>query len=141
MRSIEVVLGGKTYTVTELPVRKNVAWRKQLQEPFGELVTALQNAPQTELGNLQEVGTLVRNLSGLVVGSVETITRLLFDYAPNIKADQKAIEDSAYESELLEAFVGVLGLAFPFGVWGKRAGQVVQQLSEIGSQSSPTLTN
>lgn len=141
MRTVEVVLGGKAYTVTELPVRKNVAWRKELAGPFGELVAALQSAPKTELNNLQELGALVGNLSNLLVGSVETITGLLFSYAPTLKADQKVIEETAYESELLEAFVGVLGLAFPFGVWGSKAGQVARQLSEIGSQSSPTLTN
>lgn len=141
MRTVEVVLGGETYTVTELPVRQNAAWRKQLGEPFGELLNVLQHTPQTELSKPSDVAELVRSLSGLLLGSLDLVADLLFAYAPALAAQRAVIEEHAYESEILEAFASVLTLAFPFGVLGGRLQTVAQLMGEAGSANKATGTN
>ena len=136
MRTVEVVLGGQTYTVPELPVRKNAAWRKQLQEHFGALVTALRAAPSRELGTLHDVADILGEFSALLIGSVDVVTELLLAYSDDLWRAREAIEANAYESEIMEAFAKVLPLAFPFGVWGERAQGLIQQMSSLSANNT-----
>lgn len=138
MRSIVVILGGVEYTVTELPVRKNAAWRQRLAEPFGSLVQALQEAPNIEIDKPSELGDLLRSLMGSIIGSADKITELLVAYAPGLAPVIES--DDCYDSEIQEAFAGVLGLAFPFSTWGRKALTTMQQISSL-SASKPTSTN
>ena len=137
MRTIDVVLGGKTYTIRELPVRKNAAWRAKLREPFGELATLIQDAASKELNDGAGLATVIQTAMGLVLGSVELITDLVFAYAPDLAAQRESIEDDLYESEIQEAFAGVLGLAFPFAQLGRKA---MATLQAINSHSASKLT-
>lgn len=138
MRSVEVTLGGKPYTVSELPTRLNAAWRKELQGHFGALVALLSNAPATKLAELADVGTLITAFSGQLIGSIDTITELVLAYMPGV--DKKKLGDAAYDSEILEAFAKILTLAFPFGVWGDKALLMIQQISRL-SANKPTTTS
>jgi len=134
MRSIVVQLGGVAYTIEELPTRKNAEWRKKLDAPFSELANLLENGPDADITNLQDLAGLVRSLSGMFIGSMDTLIDLLFDYSPPLKKARKKIENSIYDSEILEAFTKVLGLAYPFGgLVGKLGG-----LMSLGSKSEPT---
>ncbi len=115
MRTVEIVLGGETYTVQELPSRKNAEWRKKLETPFSDLVTMIESAPTTQIDNVTALGGLVRSVSGMLLGSVDIVIGLLFEYAPNLQKQRLTIEENAFDSEILEAFAKVLSLAFPFG--------------------------
>ena len=141
MRSVEITLGGVAYTVAELPVRKNSAWRKQLNEPFGELVDLIQRAPQTELTNAKDISELLRSLSGLLLGSIDLIADLLFAYSPGLAAQREYIEAKAYESELMDVFASVLTLAIPFGSLASRVTGVIQQMQAPTSPNKPTSTS
>ena len=109
MRTAKVVLNGQTYTVEELRSRANQAWRARLQDVFNEVAGALQNAPALELSDGQAVGNLVLLLAQRVVGAVDLIRDLVEQYAPELPLDE------AYDSEIMAAFVAILGLAYPFG--------------------------
>lgn len=137
MRTVEVTLAGKTYTITELPSRKNAAWRKKLEKPFRELAKMLESAPETDISNLADIAGLVRSLSSMLVDSVDVIVELLFDYSPELRADRKRIEEEAYDSEILAAFTAVLSLAFPFGSLASK----LQGLAMLGSASGATMQN
>ena len=141
MRSIEITLGGQTYIVRELPVRKNAGWRKALGVPFAELVQTLQAAPDSRIDTPRDLAELVKSLSGLLIGSIDTLVDLLIAYSPELTAARAAIEENAFDSEILEAFAAVLGLAFPFGTWKGQLGTLINQLSAIGSTAKPILTN
>jgi len=134
MRNVIVELGGVAYTIHELPSRKSTAWRKKLEKPFSGLVSLLENGPDTDIDNLQDLATLIRSVSGLLIGSMDTIVDLLFEYSPPLKKSRKKIENEIYDSEIIEAFVKVLGLAFPFG----GLVSTVRNLMSLGSTSKPT---
>lgn len=138
MRTIVVVLGGVEYTVAELPVRKNAAWRQRLAEPFGSLVQALQDAPNIEIDKPSDLADLLRRLGASIIGSADVITELLVAYAPGLTPVIES--DDCYDSEIQEAFAGVLGLAFPFSTWGRKALTTMQQINSL-SASKPTSTN
>lgn len=140
MRTITVILGGKEYTIRELPVRKNAAWRAELRKPFGEMATLIQEATNKELNDGAGLAGVIREATGLVLGSVDTISDLVFAYSAELAAQRAAIEDELYESEIQEAFVGVLGLAFPFTQLGRRALTTLQAINSL-SANKPTTTN
>ena len=141
MRTITVVLGEKEYVLRELPVRKNREWRERLQKPFGELVEALQGARDTEIDNLRAVGGLVQQLSALLLGSVDIVIDLIFAYAPELAEDGKYIEENGYDSQFLEAFASVLGLAYPFSMWMGPVRRAARELNAIGSRDKETSTS
>ncbi len=116
--SVTVTLAERQYLIKELPSRKNMAWRQALKEPFGDLVDALANAPALEVDSsagLQQLADLVRTLTSRVIGSIDLMRELLFDYSPSLAEDRDRIEVDGYDSEIVGAFTQVLQLAFPFG--------------------------
>lgn len=114
MKSVEISLGGQAYTVTELPMRKNAAWRQKVGQLVGT-VAGLVEATQIDLNNTADLIGVVNQVRDVLITAPEELTALLFDYSPALAADRERIEAEVYESELLAAFVEVLKLAFPFG--------------------------
>lgn len=113
-KTATVTLDGTEYTITELRPKANAAWRARLREPFSELAALLESGPDTEITDLASLANVVRSVSGLLFESIDTLTALLAEYAPDLPLDD------AYESEQLEAFTEVLSLAFPFGALAAR---------------------
>lgn len=128
MRTIKVTLDGQEVEVRELRSRQNAAWRQRLLEgPLAELTAALEAAPNVDLTDGQALAGLVRSVSGVVLGSVDTMAEMVAAY------DEKLAEvvPKAYDSEIVEAFTAVLGLAYPFGV-------LLQKLKVAGLQLRQT---
>jgi hypothetical protein len=115
-KQVTVTLGGKQYTVSALPIAKAKAWRENLAVPFGTLVQTLTSANTVEINQFNEIAGLVQNFSGVLLGSVDLMLDLLFEYAEELRADKEWILQNAYDEEALGAFAEVLKLAFPFGV-------------------------
>jgi hypothetical protein len=115
MKTSNVVLGGQSYTIKALPIRQSKAWRTKLEGPFAELSTALEGAGKIELSSGVDIGRLVRTLSGTLIGSIDLLMDLLFEYSPELAADRERIEEEAFDEEALEALAEVLRLAYPFG--------------------------
>ena len=131
MREVTLTLGGREYHVTELPTKRNEAWRKQVMAQLTDVADLIQTAPQTEM-TAAGIGQILRAVSGKVVGSVDIIVGLLFAYAPVLDADRERIEAECYDSELMDAFVAVLKLAFPFG---QAIGQLVGMAGRATKQT------
>lgn len=126
MRTVTVTLDGQEFVVEELRSRANAAWRGRLEEHFEELAAALEGV-EGDVTDGASVGRLVRTVGGKLLGSVELVTELVVEYAPEL--GEAVVE--AYDSEVLEAFVGVLGLAYPFG-------GVVDRVRKIGGMLQQT---
>ena len=108
-KTVTVILDEKEYTITEKRSRENAKWRRELGGPFAQLVDLLEAGPDVELTDMQSLANVVRSVSGLLLTSIDTVKALLASYAPDLPLDE------AYDSEIMEAFTEVLGLAFPFG--------------------------
>lgn len=118
-KTVTVELGGQEYEIQALPIRQSQAWRGRLEGPFSELSAALEGAGSIELSSGADIARLVRTLSGTLIGSMDMLLDLLFDYSPKLAADRERIETEAYDDEALQAFAEVLKLAYPFGtIWG-----------------------
>jgi hypothetical protein len=123
MKKAKVILDGKEYTVKELRHKANAAWRERIKQPINELFGAL-NGLETELNNVDDLVQVVQSISGNVIGSVDVLSDLLVGYAPELK---DAV-DEGYDSEIVDAFVEVLKLAFPFG-------SVVKMFKSLGAKA------
>jgi hypothetical protein len=136
-RTVTVTIAGRDYEVQELRSRANEAWRKRLQEPFGALVRRLEGAGETDITSPRELVGLVQDTAGVLLQSPETLRELLFAYAPALEQDRERILEEAYDSELLDALVQVLKLAFPFGgIVDKVSG-----LARLGQTPARTMPN
>lgn len=122
-RTTTVTLGGKAYTVQELPIRASRRWRERASAPLHELVGTLEGVDATLTATIRDaddmaeaarhvVGVL-RSGTSVLTASVDTMLDLLFAYSPALAEDRERIEEEAYTSEAVEAFTEVLKLAFP----------------------------
>ena len=114
-RQVTVKLGDKEYTIDMLPIGQSKKWRESLSQPFTELTQALETASIVEINQFGDIAGLVRKLSGTLLGSVDKMLDLMFEYAPQLAQDRDYIELNAFDDEALEAFTEILKLAFPLG--------------------------
>jgi hypothetical protein len=114
-RTITVELAGQTYSIEALPIRQSKQWREKLAGPFSELTAILGGAAEINLTSGKDIAALVQTLSGTLIGSLDLLLDLLFDYAPTLEADRERIEAQAFDDEALHAFTEVLKLVYPFG--------------------------
>lgn len=114
MRTVTVTLGGQQYTIAELQSRPNSEWRKRLDKEFGEVAKLLSTGSKLELST-DAIAGLLDFVRSTLLGSIDTITELLFAYAPALAADKPRILGESYDSEITDAFIEVLKLAYPFG--------------------------
>jgi hypothetical protein len=128
MKTAKITIAGNEYTIKELSIRKSVEWRKRVATEWSELANALTTAGGTSLNDLSTIATAVQGVASKIFGSIEVVADLLFAYSPELAADRDRIEAEGFESEIIDAFVEVLALAFPF------SGKLRNLMREIGSQ-------
>jgi hypothetical protein len=133
MRTERITLAGQEHVIEELPLRKNAAWRQLLNAELHDWAELMGNAQQVDATNLTGVLPILRHASDMVLQSPERIAELVFAYSAEMAAQREHIIDNAYESELVDAFMACVRLAFPFG----RLTRLVTQLAANGSEQTP----
>lgn len=134
MNQAMIVLGERSYTIGELPLRRATAWRQRLSEMFGGAAKLVTDLPNTNIDNMQDVVGLVGVLKGMLVDSVDLALEMLLDYSTELRADEEYILDNAYPSQVLDGFWEAMKLAFPFGQLVGRAASVVTTMDQLGQQ-------
>jgi hypothetical protein len=101
-QTITVVLGGRDFTVRQLPIRRDAAWResvKPLVDPIAEMTMAagLANPTPDKMVRLAFASALF----------VEPMTVLaaVCDYAPELAAERTWLEENAFADEALQALL------------------------------------
>lgn len=132
MDSTTVTVGGTEYTIDELPARKNSAWRATFETQLGPLLTLVEQAGAgAAISSSDDLMRIAHQVGRVLVKAPDTVTELIFDYAPNLDANREQILDTAYDSELIGAFQAILGLAYPFG-------GLARQMASLASGSTGT---
>jgi hypothetical protein len=140
MKSETVTLGEREFVLKELPLRRARQFRETLKSEFGAFVALFESAPQTDITNTAAISGLLRTVSDVLFDSVDKAADLLYEYSPDIKAAQDYIEDHATSSEVVDALLALMSLAFPF--FGTSRGQrLMSTIQKIGSNDSQTLTS
>lgn len=140
MRSETITLAGQQYAVAELPMRQNAAWRKRVEGALTSAQEMIAQSAALELSREQarDVIGLIGRAGQLLLGAPDLVAELVFAYAPQVAADRARVLDEGYESELWEAFLACLRLAYPFGRALRLVAQM--QLSTTGSAPTPAPT-
>ena len=140
-RTTTIKLGAKSYRITELPRNKNKAWLKSLKGLADNLMGQVQGISGEEITDWDSLKGKASGIIGSVVELVSTDTMLerMYDYSPELRAEAQEIEESdeLYDSEIVDAFVGVLALATPFGGLWKQATSLLSR----GANALQTGTN
>lgn len=144
MRTITVSLAGREYSIEQLPIKANRAWREKFEAPVEKLASAFRDA--VSLGSrdfpdgnglLQAVGDLLRThmeiVAQVLINSIDMVGDAVCEYAPEIAADWGRIEEEAFDDELLAAFLKVVQLAYPFG----QLVDLATRLGQMGTTTSP----
>lgn len=136
MKSVTVTLAGRDMVIKELPSRKASAWRRELAKVLTPLLGLVEKAGEgVEISNSQDIMLLVRQVAPLIAESPDIVVDLLCSYAGTTEIDL----DEVYDSEIMDAFVAVLGLAYPFASLGnylrRASGSVVEPGARISTNS------
>lgn len=121
MKTISVKFGKKAYKIQERPTRANEAWRAELEEQLDPIIDILKGLAREELSveNVDSLAAPVEQVTRIAMGSPVKIRNLVIQYSDDLEADRDWLLDNAYDSEFVEAFLKVLGLAYPFGGMAK----------------------
>ncbi len=139
MNKRTITLGEKTFLITELPARRQAAWRRELETKLEPVLGIIEQAGAgLELRSNDDIFRLANSVGRLLVSAPDLLIDLLFAYAPNLSAEKETILDTAYDSELIAAFSAVLAMAYPFGSVAK----LVSLANGLTTPpSAPTSTN
>lgn len=126
MKTVQVSVAGREYTITPLPIKKNREWRKQFDAPIRDAANLLAEVGSYADGEFEDMKKMVTEIGAAVsgslsavvshlLGSADLITEAVFNYSPAMKKDRKYIEENGFDTELVSCFISILGLSFPFG--------------------------
>ena len=102
--NIEVILGGKKYEIAPQVIRDSREWRKKviaLIAPLPSLVNITMDEPED----------FERALTQMMVIMPDQVIDIFFEYAKNL--DREEIEGVATDTEMADAFLEVVQVAFP----------------------------
>lgn len=95
----------------------------------GETGVTITTAQEREQAQVAEAKGFLINLLGransLVAGVLDQALELVISYSPSLTADRDYILSEVYDSQIVDALVEVLQLAYPFG-------SLVSQLGKMG---------
>lgn len=104
--SLEIVLGGKSYSVTKLPALKARAWREQLIRSAHELSDSLLRPTN---GHDEH---FFAGLATAYLGFPDKMLEMLFAYGEQLPREE--IVGAATDQEIVEAFAAIMRVAFPY---------------------------
>ena len=135
-KTTTINLGGREFAIRELPTKPAEQWRKKLADELTPLTELIQGAPDLMKIELtaERVPVLIEQAKGLALRSLPAVRELVIAYAPELTAERAWLEDNACDSELIEAFVEVLKMAFPFG----SLGPMLSKVAKLGQETLAT---
>lgn len=135
MQTVTLTLSGQEFTLHELDIEANAAWRKRFEAAIAPILDAVQGFDQIELETAADLQKIIAPLRNVLLHSPAVLVDLLLAYAPEL-VDARKAGLKLYESELLAAFVEVLKLAYPFGALLT----MMEQIRRPGSATKPAAT-
>ena len=142
MKSIQVTIAEREYTIFSLPIKKNRVWRQQFEAPIQDAANLMSEIGSYADKEFEDTGKMIGQIGKAISGTLptvidhlvkssDTITQAVFDYSPAMKKDKKRIEEKGYDEEIVSCFLAILSLAFPFG-------QAIRGLMNLGKDEKET---
>ena len=111
----QVTLGGQKYDLVPLPIKASRAWRAKVKAPLEQIIHTVAGMPDVSLESLELAAILglVQHIFCTVADAPDILLAWLYEYAPNIAADQERIENEAFDAEVADAFAAVVKQVYP----------------------------
>ena len=135
MRNIDIKLGNKSYLLRELPIRQNRIWRERFNPFMAEASAAIEAMSGKD--DVEAVKSITTGLIDVLSTRIDEVVELVFLYSEKLEAERELIETTATEREMLDAFIKIIGVAYPIDFLAEK----MACLWKIGLQQPPTLTN
>ena len=135
MRNIDIKLGNKSYLLRELPIRQNRIWRERFNPFMAEASAAIEAMSGKD--DVEAVKSITTGLIDVLSTRIDEVVELVFLYSEKLEAERELIETTATEREMLDAFIKIIGVAYPIDFLAEK----MAGLWKIGLQQPPTLTN
>lgn len=102
MRTIDLQMGGRAFTVPQLTIGREQAWRESMGNLLEPLIGALTVSERT-IRTPADLASAVRAASAMTDG--ESMLSALCAYAPELESDRHWLREHAYSDEVAEAVV------------------------------------
>jgi hypothetical protein len=124
---------GQAYTIPIASVKRARAWRARLKEPLNQVLGAVNAVTTVQLETTADLTALAEQLLPILMDATDTLLDLILAYAPALDAQREAIEDTAVDEEVVDAFLVLLKAAFPLA----RLLDLLGPVTQATSKSSP----
>lgn len=114
MDTVKVVLAGREYEISPLPLKASRVWRQTLGRPVQDMVEILSQAETLQLNNPADLVQILEVIKTNLIGAPDLVFEAVCAYCPAIGRERERLEEEAFDAEILDALVEVLKLAFPF---------------------------
>lgn len=124
MRSVTVILGGVTYTVNQLPMRAEAAWRKEVQALIEPALALMRDYEHLEFDGPADMAAFLGSLAPMLLDAPDAMLDILLGYSPELARHADRIRDTCYSDEVLAALREVAAIAFPLAGELARFGKI-----------------
>ncbi|MEM7131170.1 MAG: hypothetical protein AAF702_32945 [Chloroflexota bacterium] len=139
MEPVEIELGGRKYLIEELSINRSECWRQMLSGPLDDIVDVVTGL-DAEIDSIADAKAIIPRIKMILMGSVKQIADLVLAYDSDIGDEAEYILEHATGSQIMEAFIVMVKMAFPFGEALGSLMQISRGLpSAATSTSSPAL--
>ena len=102
--AIVVILGGKEFEIAPLVIRDARIWR-------AKVIKLIAPVPQLVSTTIDTPDDFSKHLTEMLVSIPDQVIDVFFEYAKDL--DREEIEDIATDTEMAQAFLEVIKVAFP----------------------------
>lgn len=137
MSTFPVTLGGRTFDVKTLPVKKAKSWRERFSQPLNDLSAQVETIGSVEITSGAQISGFVKTLGNMLVRSPDLIADMLFEYSKELADARDWIEENSTDAEIMLAFTEVLKVAYPLAPLVKTAMSGLGAISTSKKSASP----
>lgn len=115
IKTIQVKLGEREYTIRQAGFRRSRPWKERLLEEVKPVFEQIAQIEKRKFNTIEEMLELLPVAQSILVDSMENMGDLLLAYSPELEADKEYIEEYATDAQVFQAFQEVLQLMDFFG--------------------------
>lgn len=119
---LKVSFGGVEYPIKVLPIRESAIWREKFAGKVTEVIALMDGEGGTD--------DFINAFRKTFFDTPELIIEMVFSYAPDLP--KETILETGTDAEMMEALMGVVNLAYPFGKG------LLGMIGMIASRRAPT---
>lgn len=116
MKTTTIQLGDMMFELGTLPYRQAKPWRKRLIDEIKPMFDRFAETQTAEFRQPSDLLALWPIIEMIAYDGIEAMLELMYAYDPALEAARNEIEETATDSQIVDAFKELVALIDPFGV-------------------------